>query len=108
MVRCGEHLPRDKIEPNSSGWLTMNGVRPSREIREEAIHRSAVGGKTICLQGFAEHLFRFERLLSSLASILPIGPGTQITPKTKCQLFGPLFGSVNSWKVCGEPTPYGK
>ncbi len=86
----------------------MNRVRLSREIGEEAIHGGVVGGKAICLDGLAEHLSRSEPSLPSLASILSIGPGTKITPKTQCKLFGPLFGCVNSWEVRGEPTAHSK
>src|SRR6266516_5313631 len=42
------------------------------------------------------------------ATILPLGPRTEITPKVERQPFGPLFRSTNVWKVCGQPTTHGK
>src|SRR6266849_8577088 len=86
----------------------MDRVWLSAEVREETIHGGVVGSKAICLDGLAKHLFRFEPPLASLASVLPIGPGTQIAPKTECKLFGPLFGSTNSWEVDEKPTPHSK
>src|SRR5258708_37959250 len=103
MIRSLEYLLGKKIEPNSSRRLPMYRVWLSGEVGEEPIHGGVVRGKAICLNGFAEHLSRFEPPLPSLAPILSIRPGAKIIPKMECKLFGPLLGCANIRKVCGEP-----
>src|SRR5258708_27771684 len=108
MIRSLESLLGKKIEPNYSRRLPMYRVWLSGEVGEEPIHGGVVRGKAVCLNGLAEHLPRFEPPLPSLAPILPIRPGAEITPKTQCKLFGPLLRCANIRKVYGEPTSHGK